>query len=709
MHSTSITTIRRKAIQHADFLLLLTIFLFFRFCSVFFMRPGGYTRDYTDLIFYQGRASWQNFGLFPYRDYWSEYPPLFAWFSLWIDRVSRRIPMWEDERLWYAAVFGICTVLAETVTFVCLYGLAQRLHGANALRVAWLYAGLFLPVYFLGGWYDALPVATIFVCLWLLIAAPTFIGMVFCGLVAGIGGLLKLVPLAILAAMPLATRRWPARLGAGITAFAVMAAGYGFAYLHGPVMTAASVRSLVERTGWSTLYAWVNGYTRLGKVLGSPFDAAARVAQYDSIYPEWLVMGVWLALGASVLVVLLRRQSLPTPAGSPPLAHVRTIIVFVALTYTILLLAYPSWNPQYALYLLPFFVLLWPDGRGVAYALALSFLVLIEHPVYHNLIGPDYSPVDRQLITANYRQLFLLIIVARTLFLAALAVELLLVLFAKRPQLRWLPPALAMFSVLVLLVAMPQFGRAYVAGRLATSPLRPLALYLNASSDDVLIVSQQMDLGRRLRPFLENGERLVLFGGRPGRIDPLPEVAAAGPFVYIHTGNDDAELAAEIERAYNCTSRQGLSAWELWFCNGAASPKVATFGESIVLAAAQLPQTLREVTHLTLFWTTTADITQDYTVFVHVVDANGKMIGQWDQMPMGGAAPTTQWTVNQLVVDDYQVPVDFTLHNANQAGEPYRVLVGLYDAQSATRLEVIETTHPVADESLELAVFGGGR
>jgi hypothetical protein len=65
--------------------------------------------------------------------------------------------------------------------------------------------------------------------------------------------------------------------------------------------------------------------------------------------------------------------------------------------------------------------------------------------------------------------------------------------------------------------------------------------------------------------------------------------------------------------------------------------------------------------------------------------------------------------VNQLVVDDYQVPVDFTLHNANQAGEPYRVLVGLYDAQSATRLEVIETTHPVADESLELAVFGGGR
>ncbi len=37
---------------------------------------GGYTRDYSDLIYYQGRATWQNFGLLPYRDYWSEYPPV---------------------------------------------------------------------------------------------------------------------------------------------------------------------------------------------------------------------------------------------------------------------------------------------------------------------------------------------------------------------------------------------------------------------------------------------------------------------------------------------------------------------------------------------------------------------------------------------------------------------------------------------------------
>jgi hypothetical protein len=136
---------------------------------------------------------------------------------------------------------------------------------------------------------------------------------------------------------------------------------------------------------------------------------------------------------------------------------------------------------------------------------------------------------------------------------------------------------------------------------------------------------------------------------------------------------------------------------------------VAKFEHGIVLAAAALPQTLREVTHLTLFWMATTDITQDYTVFVHVVDANGQMIGQWDQMPMGGAAPTSQWAENRLVVDDYQVPVDFALDNAAQAVAPYRILVGLYEAQSQTRLKVIETTHPVADERLELAALHGGQ
>ena len=72
-------------------------------------------------------------------------------------------------------------VLAETITFICVYALARKLYGRQGLRVAWLYAALFLPVYLLGGWFDALPVATIFLALALLLFLPGTWGFVLAG------------------------------------------------------------------------------------------------------------------------------------------------------------------------------------------------------------------------------------------------------------------------------------------------------------------------------------------------------------------------------------------------------------------------------------------------------------------------------------------------------------------------------------------------
>jgi hypothetical protein len=163
------------------------------------------------LIYYRSRASWQEFGFLPYRDYWSEYPPLFAWFTVWIDNLARLFPAWEDERFWYAAFFGAALVVAESVTFVCLYLLARRLWGERALRVV-LALRRPLPARLhaqrlarcaardddLRGVDDH---------------AQRAFGVGHGAgrrLMAGVGGALKLVPLAILAVTPLATRRWRA-------------------------------------------------------------------------------------------------------------------------------------------------------------------------------------------------------------------------------------------------------------------------------------------------------------------------------------------------------------------------------------------------------------------------------------------------------------------------------------------------------------------
>ena len=163
--------VERKENPSRDFLLLLILFVAFRLGAVlFFPARRLHSRlQRSDLLSKSGKLAGLRL-LLPYRDYWSEYPPLFAWLTVGIDRIARLIPVWDDPRLWFAAIFGLLTVAAETFTFVALYRLAQRLYGEAALRVAWLYAGLFLPVYLLGGWYDALPVATIIGALALLIS-----------------------------------------------------------------------------------------------------------------------------------------------------------------------------------------------------------------------------------------------------------------------------------------------------------------------------------------------------------------------------------------------------------------------------------------------------------------------------------------------------------------------------------------------------------
>ncbi len=679
---------RRRLRAHGDFLLLLTTFVTFRLGTVWFTRPGGYIRDYSDLIYYRSRASWQEFGFLPYRDYWSEYPPLFAWFSVWIDKLARLFPVWEDERFWYALFFGAALVVAESVTFLCLYLLAQQLWGERALRVAWLYAGLFLPVAMLNGWYDALPVMTIFAALTFMLTMRSARGMALAGLMAGVGGALKLVPLAILAVTPLVTRRWRRVALAGALALLVMAVVYAFAYLTGPTMTLASLRSLVERTGWSTLYALADGFTRLGKVVGDPFDPASTVGQYEPRTPQRLIWIGWMTLGAILLWLARRRQAPPQEAWR--------VVGFAGLTYAILLLAYPAWNPQYALYLLPFLMLIWPDARGLTYALLLSGLVLLEHPIYFNLIGPNYPPTTQQILGLDHTRLLWVIVSLRTLVLVAIAVDLGGLLL--RPPARRLAPLLvALATIPALLWFTPDFLETYRAGRLATTPLRPAILYLNAQPHDWTIVASNLTVGRELRPLLAAPDRLILAGGRPGRVDPLPTLLAGGePFVYVRTPDDADDVVAYLDASGACTQREDVGAVQLWRCHAQATP-LAVFDDGVELAAAHLPDVLRAPLYLTLLWRTADPPKADYTVFVHVVDASGRMIGQWDQPPAAGAAPTSSWTPGRIVVDDYRINLDLS-----GAQHPVRVLVGMYDPASGTRLPVSATVLPTADDALEV-------
>ncbi|MBI5568140.1 MAG: glycosyltransferase family 39 protein [Chloroflexi bacterium] len=100
-------------------------------------------------------------------------------------------------------------------------------------------------------------------------------------------------------------------------------------------------------------------------------------------------------------------------------------------------------------------------------------------------------------------------------------------------------------------------------------------------------------------------------------------------------------------------------------------------GEHITLDGFTLP-TARlapgDILQLDLFWRTDAKLSERYKVFVHVLDATGVIAAQTDREPGGGRNLTTDWNVNEPIVDRYGVLIPETA-----ASGIYSIEMGLYD------------------------------
>ncbi len=83
---------------------------------------------------------------------------------------------------------------------------------------------------------------------------------------------------------------------------------------------------------------------------------------------------------------------------------------------------------------------------------------------------------------------------------------------------------------------------------------------------------------------------------------------------------------------------------------------------------------------LTLYWQSIARFERDYTVFVHVLDAGGKIVAQADRQPQDGNYPTSMWDPGEQVKDGYEFALP-------RPGE-YRVEIGIYRQDTGERLPV---------------------
>jgi hypothetical protein len=81
---------------------------------------------------------------------------------------------------------------------------------------------------------------------------------------------------------------------------------------------------------------------------------------------------------------------------------------------------------------------------------------------------------------------------------------------------------------------------------------------------------------------------------------------------------------------------------------------------------------------LTLFWRADSLPQADYTVFVHLLDASGHLVTQFDGPPAAGAYPSSLWDPGEIVVDEHEL--------SNVPAGRFTVAIGLYDPGSGARL-----------------------
>ena len=100
-----------------------------------------------------------------------------------------------------------------------------------------------------------------------------------------------------------------------------------------------------------------------------------------------------------------------------------------------------------------------------------------------------------------------------------------------------------------------------------------------------------------------------------------------------------------------------------------------------------------ETVHLTLFWTARAPVADAYTVFVHLIAADGYDLLDADSPPVNGRRPTDGWAVGETIIDPHllAIPTDMS------PGD-YELEIGLYLPATGERLLGMDSAGQALDQ-----------
>jgi hypothetical protein len=375
----------------------------------------------------------------------------------------------------------------------------------------------------------------------------------------------------------------------------------------------------------------------------------------------------------------------------------RNVIAFGGLTVAIFILWSKGYSPQFLVYLLPFIILLFPNGRGVTYALVLTVLNVLEQPIYFVLL-----PQATWLLTV--------VVITRFIIISIIAIDMALEIWGNtqsmaglNPLRRYVPLTVGSIFAVILLVLTPIMLKAYSTGQLAQNPAGTFVGFMQAQAQNIEAAncptgpeSQRIYIGdqityRQLYPHLrQNFDLYVTTGAPEGSNYPSPAnlLPDSGLAWILPTGPEAARLAnaaAQNGRAVETFDFENLGTASLYTfsnTNIRCQPK-ARFSGGLELVTHQVEKVSGGV-DVSVFWRARSSQNQNLTVFTHLLDANGQWIAGHDSVPQNGTAPVTDWPVDSIQADAHHIDLP-----ANLPSGEYTVVTGIYN-EAKVRLSAFD-------------------
>ncbi len=388
-----------------DFRLLVILFVAFRLMLLMthqpLLTPAG-ERGITvggDYQTYYHIAALSNTLGQPFREWWSEFPPVWSFLTVGLYQV-------QHDYAGFALMLGLVLLAFDTGNLILIRKIGARLHGANTgLALAWVYALLTAPLVFTFWTFEGMVAFWLLLGVWWLLEKRDTRSAV----VAAVGALTKFTPALIVGAV----WRFRGRNQAGRYT-AVLVGLFALAYLPllagNAAMTLPSLTAQFNKASYQTVWALLDGNYRTGNFgpledRGDP--ALAAVTQGNpAVIPGWLRLAAAAGIGAFVFIRSRRLDD-------------KGLVAFVAITLLIFYIQAQGWSPQWLAQIIPLLLLCFPTRDGVLVAVMLSLVTFAEYPFLFIRTGDTGGVISGALVAP-----FALLVVARTALLVGVCVGL---------------------------------------------------------------------------------------------------------------------------------------------------------------------------------------------------------------------------------------------------------------------------------------------